>query len=118
MQTLQESPNYESFQATAGRIIDELEPIYQTFLDVDEFSTTTLDLLKDLPKNINNINLSQTPTLTRDFLSLLTLYVQLHVFWSFVTERRLLLATYAAAYMAVHGRSEKNYATLSAQVDG
>jgi NCK-associated protein 1 len=47
----------------------------------------------------------------------MTLYIQLHIFWSMVSERKVLLATYAAAYQCVHGRSEAQYASLSGQVD-
>ncbi|GMH69038.1 hypothetical protein TL16_g05065 [Triparma laevis f. inornata] len=114
---LSQMPAFETFQSAAGRIIDELEPIYLTFLDVQEFNDTCLELLKSLPTAIMQLNLTQTPQLSRDFVNLLTLYVQLHVFWSFVEERKVLLALYSCAYQCVHGRTEKNYASLSGQVD-
>ena len=93
------------------------EPIYLTFLDVQEFNDTCLELLKSLPNAIMSLNLTQTPQITRDFVKLLTLYVQVHMLWSFVEERRVLLALYACAYQCVHGRTEKNYVSLSSQVD-
>ena len=83
------------------------EPIYLTFLDVQEFNDTCLELLKSMPSAIMQLNLTQTPQLSRDFVKLLTLYVQLHVFWSFVEERKVLLALYSCAYQCVHGRTEK-----------
>lgn len=74
---------------------------------MQEFNDTCLELLKSLPTAIMQLNLTQTPQLSRDFVNLLTLYVQLHMFWSFVEERKVLLALYSCAYQCVHGRTEK-----------
>ncbi|GMI46037.1 hypothetical protein TrCOL_g12752 [Triparma columacea] len=115
--TLGDMAGFESFQSAAGRIIDELEPIYLTFLDVQEFNDTCLELLKALPNAILSLNLTQTPQITRDFVKLLTLYNQLHIFWSFIEERKVLLSLYSCAYHCVHGRTHKDYVSLSSQVD-
>jgi len=115
--SVKEVPGFETFQGAAGRILDELDPIYRTFCDVREFNITVLQLLKSLPRDIMDLNLFGTPEVTRNFCRLLTLYVQLHLFWSDVGERKVLLALYACAYSCVHGKTEKGYAALAGDVE-
>ena len=111
--SIREVTGFESFEGSAGSIVDDLDSVYKTFLDVQEFTSAALSLLRSLPCLIMELNLFTTPGITRHFCQLLTVYIKIHLFWSSIEERKVLLALHACAYSCVHGHTDKGYALLA-----
>ena len=76
-----------------------------------------MKLLKEIPRDVGELNLFGTPDVSRSFCRLLTLYVRLHLFWSGLGERKVLLALYACSYSCVHGKTEAGYRSLANDVE-
>ena len=98
----------DSFRHSSTSIVEECLVAFDIFLDVIEFKDATLALIKETPSSFTNLKLGQNSVIIRNFFELFVAYVKVHLLWTSIEERKLIVGIYAAAYTHVHGSSDEN----------
>eukprot|EP01102_Stenamoeba_stenopodia_P021742 TRINITY_DN8845_c0_g1_i1.p1 TRINITY_DN8845_c0_g1~~TRINITY_DN8845_c0_g1_i1.p1 ORF type:complete len:1151 (-),score=261.18 TRINITY_DN8845_c0_g1_i1:250-3702(-) len=113
---LEKVQGHELFVQRSKNIIDELDPIYFTFVDAMDFKDICLTLFNEFQTTANTFDLTENPHIFGSFMDLIVKFVQVHILLSTIADRKQVLSVYAKAHFYSKISEEPNYNKLGAYI--
>lgn len=99
----------ELLQQRAKALYEEVNPFYDTLVDVMEFRDIACSVLSDVATSSSCLKLSVNPNLTSRFMNLVVIFMQVHVMLSFIPGMKAILAVFARTHQHLNSSEDPSF---------
>lgn len=104
---------YDIFASKAAQLYAELEPDYETFIDVVEWNRTVQNVLTEITNSLSSLQWDENPILTQGYMDLIVVFLQLQILVTLVNDRRTLVTVFERLYFIVKNSKENNFGKVA-----
>ncbi|KAL6050935.1 hypothetical protein QOT17_019527 [Balamuthia mandrillaris] len=105
----EKAPGYDLLMSKASIFFAEMEPHWDTFVDVIEWADITNQELRSIAGSATTFGFTDAPVFMEALLDLLVLYAQMHILFSLIEDRKLFASLFARLFHAVKAQQEPHF---------